>query len=209
MISQGAWSETVGRSSCFVDKLNNCDSSSRASHRHPGRGSVPLGTRKLGFSPQRPLASARKRAWPSSDNFGGGWPRGRRPLGCVLCLLSVALQKVGAPAARAGERKEIDSPREGWACESKPVVVLPVNCGPLGRSGRRLPAREARCRSAREGWVFLGKARRRRPAFSRPSGCRSGAARHTRAGLFSAEWPVRHPLGVPGGNATEDRSHGN
>ena len=40
----------------------------------------------------------------------GGWPRGRRPLGCVLCLLSVASQKVGAPAARAGERKEIDSP---------------------------------------------------------------------------------------------------
>ena len=27
---------------------------------------VPLGTRKLGFSPQRPLASARKRAWLSS-----------------------------------------------------------------------------------------------------------------------------------------------
>ena len=52
---------------------------------------------------------------PSSDSSGGGWPRGRRPLGCVLCLLSVASQKVGAPAARAGERKEIDSPREGWA----------------------------------------------------------------------------------------------
>ena len=31
--------------------------------------------------------------------IGGGWPRGRRPLGCVLCLLSVASQKVGAPAA--------------------------------------------------------------------------------------------------------------
>ena len=44
----------------------------------------------------------------------GGWPRGLRPLGCVLCLLSVASQKVGAPAAQAGERKEIDSPREGW-----------------------------------------------------------------------------------------------
>ena len=170
---------------------------------------VPLGTptgvlhnlRGVGDGPNFLRGGGPKKA---GDGQGGG-----NPLGCVLCLLSVASQKVGAPAARAGERKEIDSPREGRVCESKPVVVQPVNCGPVGRSGRSLPAREARCRSAREGWVFLGKARRRRPAFSRPSGCRSGAARHTRAGLFSAEWPVRHPLGVPGGNATEDRSHGN
>ena len=127
---------------------------------------------------------------------------GDNPLGCDLCLLSVASQKVGAPAARAGERKEIDSPREGRVCESKPVVVQPVNCGPLGRSGRRLPAREARhflhrscdgCRSPAGGG----------PPFL----VRQGAARHSKAGIFSAGWPVRHPLGVPGGNATENRAH--
>ena len=69
------------------------------------------GAERLGCRPgTRRLELAR----PSSGS-SGGWPRGRRPLGCDLCLLSVALQKVGAPAARAGERKEIDSPREGWA----------------------------------------------------------------------------------------------
>ena len=70
------------------------------------------------------------------DSQGGG-----SPLGCDLCLLSVASQKVGASAARAGERKEIDSPREGRVCESKPVVVQPVNCGPLGRARLRHPGR--------------------------------------------------------------------
>ena len=61
---------------------------------------------------------------PYSAKFGPfrwGLAKGvGNPLGCVLCLLSVASQKVGAPAARAGERKEIDSPREGWA---------PTGCG--------------------------------------------------------------------------------
>ena len=46
---------------------------------------------------------------------GGDGQGGGNPLGCVLCLLSVASQKVGAPAARAEERKELYSPREGWA----------------------------------------------------------------------------------------------
>ena len=106
------------------------------------------------------------------DSQGGG-----SPLGCDLCLLSVASQKVGASAARAGERKEIDSPREGRVCESKPVVVQPVNCDrrprapPPLRAGRRnssvlvaFPAggdslflrRQARlaCRAAPRGWAI-------------------------------------------------------
>ncbi len=107
------------RDSPPVDKLNNCDSSSRASPRHPGRGSVPLGT------PIEVLHSFRGGDGPNILRGGrsekaGVIQGGGNPLGCVLCLLSVALQKVGASAARAGERKEIDSPREGW---------VPTGCG--------------------------------------------------------------------------------
>ena len=76
--------------------------------------SVPLGTptgvlqslKGVGDGPNFLRGQAEK----AGVSQGGG-----NPLGCVLCLLSVASQKVGAPAARAGERKEIDSPREGWA----------------------------------------------------------------------------------------------
>ena len=92
-----------------VDKLNNCDSSSRASHRHPGRGAQLVGARCVPRWRRPVRGLGQVRTVPAGVSQGG-----RRPLGCVLCLLSVASQKVGAPAARAGERKEIDSPREGW-----------------------------------------------------------------------------------------------
>ncbi len=61
--------------------------------------------------------------------------------GCVLCLLSVASQKVGAPAARAGERKELYSPREGRA--------------PTGHRTRAADAFVSR-RAANDRWAKLG-----------------------------------------------------
>ncbi len=70
---------------------------------------------------------------------------GDNPLGCVLCLLSVASQKVGASAARAVKRGK--------------VIGLPERVGPRRGTGRLRP----------------------------------GAQR---------------PLPLPGGNATENRTHG-
>ena len=75
---------------------------------------VPLGTRKLGFSPQRPLASARKRAWLSSVASAGVSQGGAALLAAIFAYF-LPHSRVRASAARAGERKEIDSPREGWA----------------------------------------------------------------------------------------------
>ena len=65
--------------------------------------SVPLGTptgvlqslKGVGDGPNFLRGQAEK----AGVSQGGG-----NPLGCVLCLLSVASQKVGAPAARAGKR---------------------------------------------------------------------------------------------------------
>ncbi len=96
-----------------------------------GRSWPSLGQSKLRFVESRGLvAQAAKRPQGGgrraelSERAGqktvGVSQGGGNPLGCVLCLLFVASQKVGAPAARAGERKELYSPREGWA---------PTGCG--------------------------------------------------------------------------------
>ncbi len=117
----------------------------------------------------------------------GGWPRGRSPLGCDLCLLSVASQKVGAPrGSSGGEERVIFSPRglgparlEGkirraptgrFAGLSGEKAVVEVQVAGIGtRNGQRptVPA-----------GVSLG---REKPNKT-PCGCGSSAERHPGAG---------------------------
>ncbi len=111
-------------------KLNNCDSKSRSGQRRPTAGPGAAGHSNRGFAEPQGGGRRAELSERAGQKMAGDSQGGDNPLGCVLCLLSVASQKVGAPAARAGERKKLYSPREGRACESKPVVVQPVNCDP-------------------------------------------------------------------------------
>ena len=134
----------------------------------------------------RPMRPGAKRLGGRRPNFlrGGGPKRAGNGQGAgafrAVFLGLRSFCRIGenrSPAAGAGERKEIDSPREGRVCESKPVVVQPVNCDrrprapPPLRAGRRnssvlvaFPAggdslflrRQARlaCRAAPRGWAI-------------------------------------------------------
>ncbi len=96
-------------------KLNNCDSKSRSGQPPPPRAGLGAARHpKIGACfakhrwrwPARGLGQVRTISVGVSQ--GGG-----NPLGCDLCLLSVASQKVGAPRLERGRGKELILPARG------------------------------------------------------------------------------------------------
>ena len=152
-------------------QLENRDSKSRASRRHPARREVPLGTRKLELVLQRPLAATRlsknnlrPRAWAEISPWRPPLPHaaGRNtPLNATRLRLPLAATEslLSHPAPLNGHW-----PRAWGNLVRTTIVVLTISL--LRRGARGL-----------EGTALRGQRSLRRAG---------GAARHPKAGVGSA-----------------------
>ena len=173
MNRQGARTETVGRSYFLrpgarklVGQLGNCTPAECASHRHPGRGEQLVGARCVPRwrRPARGLGQVRT---ISAGDGQGGEPPWLRSLP-TFCRITESRSPRGSSG---GEERVIFSPR-GLGLRKQAGCRPAGQLRPVGSLGPTPPrAGGPPLSPSLMRWVSFS--RRRRPAFSRPSGCRS------------------------------------
>ena len=111
--------------------MNNCDSSSRASHRHPGRGSVPLGTRRLELALQSTAGVGPQEGLAKFGQFRRGMAKGAKTpwLRSLLTFCRIAESK-SLRGSSGGEERVIFSPR-GSGPDGGLGGFVPGPSGPL------------------------------------------------------------------------------